>query len=490
MLRAGLGDLRGINDSMALSKAAFPSGSTARFSGVAAPHPPSGAVLSPQPPHGCERNAPAPPSERRHRPPGAFLPAARGRCRSRRRASKMAQPPPPFPGRFPPPPFRAFPPQAPGPFPPPPAPFSVPAARPPLPPFLLPPSSEPGPFFRGPAAPPLFPPWPSAERPPPPRDPEDEDAAQRQRDERWLAEFLARRGPPAAPPLPPGGASPELGRQLAVRALGAVSRLAALCRALRRREAEGCEEGWERERAEAEALLEGLRETVRPLREPGYLRELGRKAEKARKRRERLQRRKREARAAKEEEAARAAEREAEIDRWRAKCIQEVEEKNRVRKGGLGPLHQPSSLCLRPGQLCSEALMEQPRPCRGQRGFCGSPIRVQCWAPHDKKDIEALGARRSGAQSHGQQLREWVRQSREARGTPHCSLQPLRGGCVEVGSASAPINSDRMRGDGLKLCRGGSGWILREISNQKEQCCTCTNCPGVVGTLSLEELWH
>lgn len=111
-----------------------------------------------------------------------------------------------------------------------------------------------------------------------------------------------------------------------------MSRLAALCRALRRREAEGCEEGWERERAEAEALLEGLRETVRPLREPGYLRELGRKAEKARKRRERLQRRKREARAAKEEEAARAAEREAEIDRWRAKCIQEVEEKNRERE--------------------------------------------------------------------------------------------------------------------------------------------------------------
>lgn len=253
----------------------------------------------------------------------------------------MAQPPPPPPflGRFaPPPPFRAFPPQAPGPFPPPPAPFPVPAARPPLPPFLPPPSSEPGPFFRGPAAPPLFPPWPSAERPPPPRDPEDEDAAQRQRDEQWLVQFLARRGPPAEPPPPPRGASLELGRRLAVRALGTVSRLVALCRALRCREAEGREEGWERERAEAEELLEELRETVRPLREPGYLRELGRKAEKARKRRERLQRRKREARAAQEEEAARAAEREAEIDRWRAGRIQEVEEKNRVRKSGLGPL--------------------------------------------------------------------------------------------------------------------------------------------------------
>ncbi|NXL86206.1 PDCD7 protein, partial [Alectura lathami] len=92
---------------------------------------------------------------------------------------------------------------------------------------------------------------------------------------------------------------------------------------------EGDAEGWEQEREEAEAALLELREAVRPVREPGCLRELGRKAQKARKRRQRLQRRRQEARAAKEEEAARAAEREAEIDRWRAKRIQDVEEKNR-----------------------------------------------------------------------------------------------------------------------------------------------------------------
>ncbi|XP_015728823.1 programmed cell death protein 7 [Coturnix japonica] len=242
----------------------------------------------------------------------------------------MAQPPPPFTSRFTPPPFRSFPPHSPAPFPPPPSPFPVPASRPALPPFLLPPPSEPGSFFRGPSVPPLFPPWPSPDRPPPPLPPDGD--ADRQRDERWLAQFLSRRVPPVVSPFPPCGASPELGRQLAVRALRAVSRLTALCRALRNREAEGCEEGWEREREEAEELLEGLRDTVRPLREPGYLREMGRKAEKARKRRERMQRRKMEARKAKEEEAARAAEREAEIDRWRAKCIQEVEEKNRERE--------------------------------------------------------------------------------------------------------------------------------------------------------------
>ncbi|XP_040426271.1 programmed cell death protein 7 [Cygnus olor] len=266
-----------------------------------------------------------------------------------------APPPPPFPGRFapPPPPFRAFPPGPFSPAPPPPSaafpgpsgrpapPFAAAAAAPP--PFLLPP--EAAPYFPAPrpaAAPPLFPPWPSAERPPagrgaPPGDAEaEEEAQQRQRDEQWLAQFLARRrrAPPAAPPPPPvpPGASPEVGRRLAVTALGLVARLAAACRALRRLEAEGDEEGWGEVRVEAEAVRSELREAVRPLREPGYLRELGRKAEKARKRRQRLQRRKQEAKAAKEEEAARAAEREAEIDRWRAKCIQEVEEKNRERE--------------------------------------------------------------------------------------------------------------------------------------------------------------
>nr|XP_021132021.3 LOW QUALITY PROTEIN: programmed cell death protein 7 [Anas platyrhynchos] len=259
-----------------------------------------------------------------------------------------APPPPPFPGRFAPP-FRSFPP---GPFPPapPPAPsasFSgrplpFPAVSAAPPPFLLPP--EAAPYFPAPrpaAAPPLFPPWPSSERPPagrgaPPGAAEaEEEAQQRQRDEQWLTQFLARHRAPSLllvpPPVSPG-ASPEAGRRLAVTALGLVARLAAACRALRRLEAEGDEEGWSEVKLEAEAARSELQEAVRPLREPGYLQELGRKAEKARKRRQRLQRRKQEAEAAKEEEAARAAEREAEIDRWRAKCIQEVEEKNRERE--------------------------------------------------------------------------------------------------------------------------------------------------------------
>lgn len=317
-----------------------------------------------------------------------------------------APPPPPFPGRFAPP-FRSFPP---GPFPPapPPAPsasFSgrplpFPAVSAAPPPFLLPP--EAAPYFPAPrpaAAPPLFPPWPSSERPPagrgaPPGAAEaEEEAQQRQRDEQWLTQFLARHRAPFTAPRPPPvspGASPEAGRRLAVTALGLVARLAAACRALRRLEAEGDEEGWSEAKLEAEAARSELQEAVRPLREPGYLQELGRKAEKARKRRQRLQRRKQEAEAAKEEEAARAAEREAEIDRWRAKCIQEVEEKNRVRPrpavlshptGAAPASNQPSASwlllaqevqrCSQPLVASGEALLDVsavPQPCPGLAG--------------------------------------------------------------------------------------------------------------------------
>ncbi|XP_075570225.1 programmed cell death protein 7 [Pelecanus crispus] len=253
----------------------------------------------------------------------------------------MAQPPA-FPGRFPPP-FRPFPPPA-GPFPPPAAPFPGPAARPgPFaaaaaapPPFLLPPLPPPGPEGdAGPRFPPGAGPYFPAAPPFPPRPLAEEEAAaaQRLQDEAWLAQFLARRRAAAPlPPPPPPASSPSGGRELAVAALGLVGRLAALCRALRRREAEGDEAGWARAREEAEAARRELREVVRPLREPGYRRALGRKAERARKRRLRLQRRKQEAQAAEEEEAAWAAEREAKIDQWRAKCIQEVEEKNRERE--------------------------------------------------------------------------------------------------------------------------------------------------------------
>ncbi|XP_074863258.1 programmed cell death protein 7 isoform X2 [Carettochelys insculpta] len=285
----------------------------------------------------------------------------------------MAQPPPPFAARFvgpPPAPYRCFPPPG-GPFPPLSTAGPFPGAQPPPPPPFLPPPLPPpagpelpqgpllpaaggGSYFPAPgggcgpapltreAAPRLLYPAPGqAAWPPPlwgeggvePRE-EEEEAALRLRDELWLAQFLAQRRPrPRGFPQPPPAApSPSHARQLAVGALRPVAQLAALCGAMRLQEAAGDEAGWRQAHDQARALLRELQETVRPLREPGYLGELRRKAEKARKRRLRLRKRKQEAAAAREEEAVRAAEREARIDQWRAKCVLQVEESNRERE--------------------------------------------------------------------------------------------------------------------------------------------------------------
>ncbi|XP_026504254.1 programmed cell death protein 7 [Terrapene carolina triunguis] len=230
----------------------------------------------------------------------------------------MSQPPLPFAARFagppPPPQYRCFPPPG-GLFAPPPAGGPFPGAQPPPPPpFLPPPAGGPElpPGRHLPAGGPYFP-APAGGCGPAPL---GREAAPRL--------LFPAPGPPAWQPGPP----PPQARQLAAGALRPVAQLAGLCRALRQQEAAGGEAGW----GQARALLSELRDQLRPLREPGSLGELRRKAEKARKRRLRLRKRKQEAEAAREEEAARAAEREARIDRWRAKCVQEVEEKNRERE--------------------------------------------------------------------------------------------------------------------------------------------------------------
>ncbi|XP_066491413.1 programmed cell death protein 7 [Tiliqua scincoides] len=172
-----------------------------------------------------------------------------------------------------------------------------------LPPCGFPP--PPGPFRGGPLPPPPFPPpWPGA-------------AAPRQEPEQWLSRLLARR-PPAAEPLPRRPSpSPGLAGRVAAEALRLVAPLAGRCAAWRRGEAGGEEE--------AGALLAALRALVQPLRGEAPGRGLARAG---RSRRKRLRRRE-EARAAREEEEARRAERQARIDRWRARRAQEVEEKRR-----------------------------------------------------------------------------------------------------------------------------------------------------------------
>ncbi|XP_060116350.1 programmed cell death protein 7 [Heteronotia binoei] len=202
---------------------------------------------------------------------------------------------PPFPSRFagPPPTLPpCFPPAGPPPFcgrplPPPPQPF-FPSPFPP---------GDPGPPPAFP--PPPFPPWPEAGA----------------EDERWLSRFLARRAREASAAAWVGPCPSEAGR-VAAEALRRVAGVVELWRA-----------GGGRE--EAERRLAELRELTRPLRDPACLAALGRKCRKSRQKRLRRKRLRQEARAAREEAEARKAQREALIDRWRARRAQEVEEKHR-----------------------------------------------------------------------------------------------------------------------------------------------------------------
>ncbi|XP_006886720.1 PREDICTED: programmed cell death protein 7 [Elephantulus edwardii] len=273
------------------------------------------------------------------------------------------QPPPPAPFGCPPPPLpsSAFPPplpQRPGPFPGPPAPFLQPplALQPrapaelsrssgggggggafyPVPPPPLPPPPPQCRPFPGsdicerpqppPPGPPWNPRWPEAPSPP---DALGDAALQRLRDRQWLeAVFGAPRqaGCPAPPRAPAG---PSLG-EVRARFRGAlrlVRRLRDLSRAMRDAEADG--ETWTLLHAQAVPLRAELAASLQPLTQAAYVGEVRRRLERVRRRRLRLRERAREREAEREAEAARAVEREQEIDRWRVKCVQEVEEKQR-----------------------------------------------------------------------------------------------------------------------------------------------------------------
>ncbi|XP_019604246.1 programmed cell death protein 7 [Rhinolophus sinicus] len=270
------------------------------------------------------------------------------------------QPLPPAPFGCPPPPLPspAFPPplpQRPGPFPGASSPFLQPplALQPrapgetsrggggsfyPVPPPPLPPpppqcrpfsgidaGERPRPPPPGPG-PPWSPRWPEA---PPPSDVLGDAVLQRLRDRQWLeAVFGTSRR--AACPVPPRRASgPSLGevRARLREALRLVRRLRDLGEALRDAEADGA--AWALLYAQVAPLRAELAQRLQLLTQAAYVGEARRRLEKVRRRRLRLRERAREREAEREAEAARAAEREQEIDRWRVKCVQEVEEKKR-----------------------------------------------------------------------------------------------------------------------------------------------------------------
>ncbi|XP_030045621.1 bromodomain-containing protein 4 isoform X2 [Microcaecilia unicolor] len=158
----------------------------------------------------------------------------------------------------------------------------------------------------------------------------DQSHLQDEQDKQWLSSFLINRRKKVHPIVKTVG-SPSVSevRKLVYGALRLVSELTVACEELKEMTENGT--AWSETYLKATNIYKDVDEKMKILNEPGYIEGVKKKLEKIKKKRLRLQRRKQETPEGKED-ATRSAEREAKIDKWRMKCIQEVEEKNRERE--------------------------------------------------------------------------------------------------------------------------------------------------------------
>ncbi|XP_072516121.1 programmed cell death protein 7 [Salminus brasiliensis] len=160
----------------------------------------------------------------------------------------------------------------------------------------------------------------------------DADARQRLQDEQWVKGFLQRRRrkKPAAEAQPASKQSVSAFRQKLYGAVHLLSELTLLCQTLQ--SSLENQSVWIEAYSRAVELKSSLQERLAALQDGEVISRVKKSLELLGKKRARIRRRRAERMEEKQEEERRAAEREAAIDKFQMKQIQELEEKNRERE--------------------------------------------------------------------------------------------------------------------------------------------------------------
>lgn len=172
--------------------------------------------------------------------------------------------------------------------------------------------------------------------PPQDRDscPEDEEAAQRRRDKQWLEGFLRSRGTTTGTPQTrhrqqPNAISVSAFRDSLYGSVQLLSQLEELCQSLKHNLQD--DTVWADSYLKAFRVKEELQDKLKLLSDAPGLQQLKVKASRATQKRARRLRARQEQRTERKQAEERRAEKEAAIDKWRMRQIQQVEEKKKAR---------------------------------------------------------------------------------------------------------------------------------------------------------------